>query len=138
MKCNLVSTLAKYNPAVDVVGCNPYVVMPNRLRRFVGFRPDGLFADCPDQTLSAVGELTTKMIRVGQGRPVWMQLQAMANENWYSEIHVPEYRGHGVYEYNKLYPNRWQMRFMAFNAIIRGATGLSWAMYRTSVNESAW
>jgi hypothetical protein len=30
------------------------------------------------------------------------------------------------------------MRFMAFNAIIRGATGLSWAMYRTSVEATAW
>ena len=136
---NLVSTLKKYNPAVDILGCNPYIVMAPNMRRAVGFRPDGRLTDSPNQTLSAIGDFTTKMTRVAEGRPVWMQLQAMANENWYNEdIHTPEYKGLGLYEHQRLYPTRWQMRFMAFNAIIRGATGLSWAMYRTPVESSAW
>jgi hypothetical protein len=139
MNCNLVSTLIKYNPAVDIVGCNPYLIMAPGMRRFVGWRPDGRLLDTPNQTLSAIGDMTDKMKRVAEGRPVWMQLQAMANENWYNdEVHDTEYRGAGIYEHQVLYPSRWQMRFMAFNAIIRGATGLSWAMYKTPINSSAW
>ncbi len=135
---NLVGTLRKYNDAVDIVGCNPYVVLPPHIRGHVGFRPDGRYVDCADQTLSAVGELTGKMMRVAEGRPVWMQIQASANENWFNEEYSPECRGQGVYEFQKLYPSRWEMRFMAFNAIIRGATALEWMMIGLHVDSSHW
>jgi len=138
LTCNLVSTLRDYNPAVDIVGCNPYMVFAPGMRPFVGTRPDGKLADCPDQTLSAVGKYTTKMMRVAEGRPVWMQVQACANENWFNPAHTPETRDHGLYEHHRLYPNRWQMRFMAFNAIIRGATALEWAMIKLPVDSGAW
>jgi hypothetical protein len=138
MCCNLVSTLQQYNPAVDVVGCNPYMVMGPGMRPFVGTRSDGKLTDAPDQTLSAVGQYTGKMIRVAQGRPVWMQVQGAANENWFSPDHTPENRDLGLYEHDRLYPSRWQMRFMAFNAIIAGATGLEWMLYKLPVDGSAW
>jgi len=138
MTCNLVSTLRKYNEGVDIVGCNPYVVNHPEMRRFVGTRTDGKTVDTPNQTLSAVGDLTTKMMRVAEGRPVWMQLQAMANEDWYNEEHTPENRGLGIYEHHRLFPSRWQMRFMAFHAIVRGATGLSWALHRVEINSPHW
>ena len=138
MNCNLVATLRKYNEAVDIVGCNPYVVAPPGMRPFVGTRPDGLLVDCHDQTISAVGELTAKMMRVAQGRPVWMQVQGMANENWFSPDHTPESRDSCPYEHHRLYPSRWQMRFMAFNAIIRGATGLSFALVRMPIDIGPW
>lgn len=135
---NLVSTLRRYNAAVDIVGCNPYVVSPPGLRQHIAWRPDGLFFDSPNQTLSAVGDFTSKMMRVAEGRPVWMQLQAMANENWHSVDHTPEQRGTCLYEHQRLYPNRWQMRFMFFSAVIRGATAVEWAVYRLSIDEPAW
>jgi hypothetical protein len=138
MVCNLVSTLRKYNEAVDIVGCNPYVILAPGMRQFVGCRTDGLLVDSPNQTLSAVGDLTTKMGRVAEGRPVWMQLQASANENWYNETHTPEIRRTGIYEHHRLYPSRWQMRFMAFNSIIRGATALEWMMIRLPVDSGPW
>ena len=135
---NLVSTLRKYNEAVDIVGCNPYVISPPGMRPFIGCRSDGLVVDCPNQTLSAVGELTTKMMRVAEGRPVWMQLQALANENWFCVDLTPENRGTTAFEHHRLYPTRWQMRFMAFNAIIRGATALAWALYGVRIDISSW
>ena len=137
MVCNLVSTLQKYNDAVDIVGCNPYVVAGAGDRHYYCLR-DGRYVDCADQTLSAVGQLTSKMVRVAQGRGVWMQLQAMAAENWYSEDYWPEVKNTGIYEHVRVYPSVWQMRFMAFNAIIRGATGLAWAMHGTPVQGNVW
>ena len=137
MVCNLVSTLQKYNDAVDIVGCNPYVVSGIGDRRYYCL-PDGRYVDCADQTLSAVGQLTSKMVRVAQGRGVWMQVQAMAAENWYNEERWCELKNTGMYEHVRLYPSVWQMRFMAFNAIIRGATGLAWAMYRTPAQGNVW
>ena len=44
----------------------------------------------------------------------------------------------GLYEHHRLYPSRWQMRFMAFNAIINGATGLEWMLYRLPVDGGPW
>jgi hypothetical protein len=133
-----VATLRRYNPAVDIVGCNPYVVLSPGTRQFIGLRSDGKYVDSPDQTLSAVGLHTKKMMRVADGRAIWMQVQGAANENWYSELHTPENAGLGVYEYQRLYPNRWQMRFMAWDAIIRGATGLTWMLYGLPVDSPAW
>jgi hypothetical protein len=135
---NLVATLRRYNPAVDIIGCNPYVVLPPGARQFVGLRSDGKYVDSPDQTLSAVGLHTEKMMRVAEGRAIWMQVQGASNENWYSELHTPENAGLGLYEYQRLYPNRWQMRFMAWDAIIRGATGLTWMLYGLPVDSLAW
>lgn len=138
MCSNLVSTLRKYNPAAEIVSCNPYMVMAPGIRRFVGSRPDGKLADCPDQTISAVGQYTRKMMRVAQGRQVWMQIHGAANENWYNPNHTPETRNHGLYEHHRLYPSYWQMRFMAFNAIVRGATGLEWMLISLPVEASVW
>ncbi|MSO21736.1 MAG: hypothetical protein EXQ58_00475 [Acidobacteria bacterium] len=138
MNTNLVSTLRRYNPAVDIVGCNPYIILAPSMRMIAGMRPDGKVVDCPDQTLSAVGQCTSKMMRVAEGRPVWMQIQGASNENFYHPGHTPETQNQGVYEHHRLYPSRWQMRFMAFNAIIRGATGLEWMLVRHSIDTSAW
>ena len=70
MAANLVATLRGYNDAADIVGCNPYPVQPPGLRMTV--RRDGKYVDSPNQTISSVGDYTSKMMRVGQGRPVWM------------------------------------------------------------------
>ena len=129
MTGNLVSTLRRYNDAADIVGCNPYPVVHPEMRPTV--RADNKYVDSADQTISCVGEYTSKMMRVGQGKPVWMQLQAHANEYWFKQSSIP-YRHHTVY------PSRWQMRFMAYHAIVRGATAFEWSMYHLSVDDPAW
>jgi len=138
MTCNLVSTLRGYNPGVDIVGCNPYVINHPEQRPHVGCRSDGRIVDSPNQTMSAVGDLTSKMMHVAEGRAVWMQLQAMATEDFFNETHTPENRRTGAYEHHRLSPSRWQMRFMAFNAIIRGATALEWALFKVPVDGPNW
>lgn len=134
-----VETLAQYDGCADILGCNPYPVQPPVLRQHIGVRPDGRMLDCPDQTLHAVGRYTEKMMRVGNGQmPVWMLVQAMANENWFSPAHTPEMAEEGVDESEILYPTREEMRFMAFDAIIAGATGIAFALWKTPVGSQTW
>lgn len=138
MNCNLRSTLRRYNSAADIVGCNPYVVTDPTMRYFVGCRLDKFIVDSPNQTLSAVGDFTTKMMQVAEGRSVWMQIQGAANENWYSEAHTPANSGLGLYPHHQRYPTCWEMRFMAFQAIVRGATALEWMLIRLPFGSNAW
>jgi hypothetical protein len=105
--------------------------------------PDGRALDSPDQTISAVGDYTKKMLAVGSskmedeesdqggGMPVWMMLQAGAWE---------EYRTPGTArdEAAVLYPSHRQMRYMAFADVISGATGLLFNMPETPVGKPIW
>ena len=129
MACNLISTLRKYNEATDFVGCNPYPVLHPEMRPTV--RDDVKYVDSPNQTISCIGDYTTKMMQIGGGRPVWMQLQAHANEYWFKEDTFP-------YDHHIVYPTYRQMRFMAFNAVVRGATAFEWSMVRLSVDHPQW
>ena len=134
-----VEMLAGYNGCMDILGCNPYPVVPAGMRQHVGATPDGRMIDCPDQTVHAVGKYTDKMRRVGAGRkPVWMLIQAMANENWFNPNHTPEMAEEGLDESKILYPTFEQMRFTAYDAIIAGATGLAFSMHRTPVGGKEW
>lgn len=133
-----VETLEAYNTSNDIVGCNPYPVYPAGIRQHVGVREDGRILDCPNQTISAVGDYTGKMMAVARGRPVWMLIQAMAWENFFSPLHTPEFVKAGKDSRMVLYPTCRQMRFMAIHAIIRGATGLSFSMFGTPVGEPVW
>ena len=109
------------------------------MRYFVGCRLDKFIVDSSNQTLSAVGDFTTKMMQVAEGRPVWMQVQGAANENWYSEVHTPPNSGLGLYSpHHQRYPTLWEMRFMAFNAVVRGATALEWMLIRLPVDSNPW
>jgi len=134
-----IEALRKYNNCMDILGCNPYPVLPGPLRRHVGFRPDGYLTDCPDRTLHAVGKYTDKMIRVGEGqKPVWMLIQAMANESWFDPDQTPELAGQTIDESKILYPTYEQMRFMAYDAVIAGATGIAFSMHKTPVDGQEW
>ena len=135
---NTIETLARFNGSADIVGCNPYPVFMAGMRRHIGMRDDGLILDCPDQTVHAVGRYTQKMMAVGRGRPVWMLIQALANENWYHPNYTVEQADAGVEQGKILYPTFAQMRFMAFDAIVHGATGLALSMYRTPVDSAIW
>ena len=89
---NTVETLRRYNPCCDATGANPYPVYVQGMRRHVGMRHDGRVLDCPDQSIHAAGKYTQKMMEVGQGRlAVWMFVQAMAYEHFFSPNYTPEY-----------------------------------------------
>ena len=136
---NTVETLRRYNACADVIGCNPYPVHVAGMRKHIGVRPDGRMLDCPDQSIHAVGRYTEKMMKVTADRmPVWMLLQALANENWYSPVHTPALAAEGIDESRILYPTYEEMRFMAFDAIAHGATGLALSMWKTPVEGKAW
>jgi len=131
-----VEALRAYNACADIVGCNPYPVLPRGMRQHLGIRPDGRALDAPDQTLSAVMQYTRKMLEVGKGRPVWMQLQAMAWEDFagpLTEGGDPNPDPAAI-----LYPTYAQMRYMAFADIIAGATGLLFSTYNLPFGSLAW
>lgn len=134
-----VETLSRYSPFGDITGCNTFPIAPMGMRRHVGVRADGRVQDCPDSTLHSVGKYADKMMRVGGGKlAVFMQIQAMAYENWFSPEHSPELAGQTVDESLILYPTYEDIRFMAFDAIIHGATGLVFALYKTPVGGAEW
>jgi len=136
---NTVETLQRFRACHDIVGANPYPLYVPGMRQHIGVRPDGKMLDCPDQSVHAVGKYTEKMMKIAGGKlPVWMLIQALANENWYSPVHIPEMAGQGIDESKFLYPSFAQMRFMAYDAIIAGATGLALAMCKTPIEGQPW
>ena len=135
---NTVQTLQRYNSCLDIVGCNPYPVTVPGMRAHIGVRPDGRMVDCIDQSVHSVGKYTDKMMEVAQGGPVWMLIQALANEHWFNPVHNPEFAGQGLDESKIIYPTYEQMRFMAYDAIVSGATGLAISMNKTPASGQIW
>ena len=134
-----VEALRDYNRAADIVGCNPYPVMPQGMRRHWGIRDDGRALDAPDQNLSAVGDYTAKMVEVGEHvRPVWMQLQTMAWEDFYNPGGTRDPGPDGPNPSMILYPTYAQMRYMAFADLIHGATGLLFSMHNVRIDSEVW
>ncbi|MEA3460824.1 MAG: hypothetical protein U9R49_03020 [Bacteroidota bacterium] len=114
---NLVSTLATYNRATDIVACDVYPVIPHGIKPSYALYPDGLQGDLLNPYISQVGEYTDKMKRVVEySRPVFMVLQAFSWEMLKNE----EERDSTMI----LYPGYKESRFMAYNAIVHGATGI--------------
>jgi hypothetical protein len=114
---NLVSTLAAYNPSSDIVACDVYPVIPHGIKPSYALFPDGLQGDLLNSYISQVGEYADKMKEVVNGsKPVFMVLQAFAWEMLKKE----EERDPAMIKY----PSYEESRFMAFNAIVHGATGL--------------
>ena len=136
---NTAETLRRFNPCADVLGCNPYPVYVPGMRRHIGVRPNGRMLDSPDQSVHAVGKYTEKMMEVAGGKlAVWMLIQALANESWFNPAHTPELAGEGIEESKILYPTYEEMRFMAFDAIVHGATGIAFSMWRTPTEGDIW
>jgi len=114
---NLISTLAGYNQATDIVACDVYPVIPHGIRPSYALYPDGLQGDLLNPYISQVGEYTDKMKQVvANSRPVFMVLQAFSWEMLKKE----EERDTSMIRY----PSFKESRFMAYNAIVHGATGI--------------
>jgi len=114
---NLISTLQKYNSSTDVLACDIYPVIPAGIKPDYALHPDGLQGDLLNTSISQVGEYADKMKKVSNDtKPVFMVLQGFS---W--EMLKPEAQR------DKLmikYPTYEESRFMAFDAIVHGATGI--------------
>jgi len=114
---NLVSTLKKYNTSSDLVLVDVYPVIPHGIKPSMALFPNGLQGDLLNPYISQVGEYIDKMKRVvNNSRPVFAVLQGFS---W--EMLKPEKERDSSMV---LYPTYEQSRFMAFNAIVHGATGI--------------
>lgn len=104
-----VGTLAQlepYRPAFDITGADIYPVS----------YPPGKHAGRGNRDIDVVGTVTRKMVQAAAGKPVWMTLQVAWSGVIPSQQHpnnVPRF------------PTLTQERFMAYQAIVHGARGLS-------------
>ncbi|MBL8175381.1 MAG: hypothetical protein JNK48_11975 [Bryobacterales bacterium] len=128
---NLVSTLASYNPGGDLIATDVYPVVPHGIRGQYALWPDGMQGDLLNTYVSQVGPYVDKMRQVaGAGRGVWMVLQGFA---W--EMLREKDRDAKMVRY----PTLAETRFMAYQAIVHGATGLVWwGLHRTPGESGLW
>jgi hypothetical protein len=93
---------------------------------------DGYQGDLNNKTISQVGEYVDKMRRVtGPNRPLLMVLQAFAWEALRKEEERDESK--------VLYPNWEESRFMAFQALIKGANGvIYWGSHTMPQPSESW
>lgn len=114
--------LAEFGRAADIVGADIYPLMPY---------PTGP-VDVSRLGLGWVGMCTEKMQGSAPGKPVWMVLQGMG---WAS-------LGNDLFTL-KPQPGQWpsheESRFMAWDAIVRGARGiLYWGTHAETKDSACW
>ncbi len=129
---NLVTTLQAYNAGTDIVAVDVYPVIPRGLVIPDVVFDDGLQGDLNNPYVSQVGEYVRKMRRVaGPNRPVFSVQQAFA---W--AMLQPE----PIRDRRKiLYPTHDEVRFMAYQAIIEGATGIMyWGVHEMPKPSKHW
>jgi hypothetical protein len=101
-----VAELRPYRPAFDVTGADIFPVA----------YPPGEHAGTANKDVSVVGDVTSKMVQAAGGKPVWTTLQiawsGTATSRQRPEV-VPRF------------PSLPEERFMAYQAIVAGARGLT-------------
>lgn len=126
---NLVSTLKKYNAGTDITGCSIFPVIKSDAAPMYGLFPDGEHGDLLNTSISQVGQYVRKMRRViGPNQPLIMVLQDFCWES------VP-----GKNQNTDLcrFPSRHETRFMAYQAIARGANGLNWGQRQAPISQTS-
>jgi hypothetical protein len=128
---NLESTLRKYNGGAEIIATDIYPVIPHGIREMYALWPTGRQGDFLNATISQVGEYTDKMRRVaGPSRAVFMVLQAFAWEDLRDKDRDPAM---------VLYPDRAQLKSMAYQAIVHGADGLLyWGLASNPAAAPVW
>lgn len=114
--------LTAFGQAADIVGADIYPVMPYPTRP----------VDISRLGLGWVGMCTDKMQRTAPGKPVWMVLQGMSWGSFENEVFTL-----------KPQPGQWpsfeEARFMAWDAVARGARGLLyWGTHIESKDSACW
>jgi hypothetical protein len=97
--------LRPYTKACDVTGADIYPVS----------YPPGAHAQTANRDISVVGDITTKLVGIAAGKPVWMTLQIV----WSGVIPSQQHPDHVP-----RFPSLPAERFMAYDAIVHGARGL--------------
>jgi len=119
---NSIEHLALIARAADIVGCDIYPVMPYPTRP----------VDISHSGLSWVGICATRMQQSAPEKPVWMVLQGCG---WADAGDVFKVR-EGVVGQR---PNFHETRFMAYDAIVRGARAiLYWGTHRIAKDSEMW
>ena len=101
-----VAQLAPYRPAFDITGADIFPIA----------YPPGEHSDLPNRDISVVGDVTRKMVRAAGGKPVWTTLQIA----WSGTV-TSQRRPNVV----PRFPTKHELRFMAYQAIVAGARGLT-------------
>ena len=122
---NTVETLRRYSAGMDIACVDVYPIIPKGLGEMYAITPEGRHGDLPNQTPSSVGEFVDKMKKVTYpGQAVFVVLQGFAWEG----LRKAEERDESLV----LYPSWRESRFMAWDAILHGANGLTyWGMTYT-------
>lgn len=128
---NLVSTLREYNAGADILATDIYPVGPHGLREQYALWPDGMHGDLLNPYISQVGQYADKLRETGPGKPFFMVLQAFAWEG----LRKPADRNPKLIQY----PTRDELRFMALQSIIHGASGLLfWGLQTVPAGAPLW
>jgi hypothetical protein len=128
---NLVTTLRQYDPGGDLIATDIYPVAPAGLREQYALWPDGRQGDLLNSTISQVGQYADKMRQVaGASRGLFMVLQGFAWEMLRDKDRDPRH---------VLYPSLEETRFMAYQSIVHGVTGLIWwGLHKTPPESGLW
>ena len=128
---NLVTTLRQFNAGADILATDIYPVIPHGIRELYGLWPDGRHGDLLNASISQVGQYADKMRQVaGESRAVFMVLQAFAWEQLREKNGDPAM---------VRYPDRRELRFMAYQSIVHGVNGLLfWGLAYTPAGAPLW
>ncbi len=119
---NQIDQLAAFNRAADIVGCDIYPVPAYRCGH----------SDLRERSLAAVGAYTERMQEAAPGKPVWMVLQAFGWADLQSDPSEEETE-------EQRRPTFDESRFMAYDAIVRGARGiLYWGSAYIEKDSPLW
>ena len=120
---NTMSDLTAFGEAADIVGCDIYPI------------PEGYsvrHSDLANRTPSSVGAYTQRMQTSAPGKPVWMVLQGFGWGDILPEAPEEERE-------NLRRPTFDETRFMAYDAIVRGARGiLYWGTAYIEKDSELW
>jgi hypothetical protein len=114
--------LAELGRAADIVGADIYPVMPYPTQPW----------DISRLGLGWVGMCTDKMQRTAPGKPVWMVLQGMSWGSFENDLFT-------LKPQSGQWPSFEESRFMAWDAVARGARGiLYWGTHIEAKDSECW
>jgi len=118
---NSIAHLTLFGRGADIVGCDIYPVMPYPTAPL----------DVSRSGLAAVGVCTTRMQASAPDKPVWMVLQGMSWGDFNGIFTLQDRPGQ--------YPSFEESRFMAYEAVARGARGvLYWGTHYAAKDGACW
>lgn len=119
---NSIARLAEFSKAADVIGCDIYPIPAYRIGH----------SDLTERSAAAVGAYTTRMQNAAPDKPVWMVLQGFGWEGIQPDLDDETKRV-------MRQPTPQESRFMAFDAIVRGARGvLYWGTTSVKKDSPFW